>query len=160
MTVGRSAVQPLLLLLFEQARVDGLGRQPCVAPVPIKQAVGWQYVFVVFKQPVDQKIGSDIPKLGVAFAAAEMVPVDDMQDLMGDHAHGLLDAVPFAPLRVEPDAAPVCRHGADVRRIHPCEAKRDGADEGRPDEQPGARLGDDRGKLFHGGLTRMRPACA
>ena len=87
----------LLLLLFEQARVDGLGRQSCVAPVPIKQAVLWQYVFVVFKQTVDQKIGSDIPKLGVAFAAAEMVPVDDMEDLMGDHAHGLLDAVPFAP---------------------------------------------------------------
>jgi hypothetical protein len=76
----------LLLLLFEQACVDGLRRQSCVAPVPIKQAVWWQYVFVVLEQPVDQQIGSDIPQLGVAFAAAEMVPVHDMQDLMGYHA--------------------------------------------------------------------------
>jgi hypothetical protein len=106
------------------------------------------------------QIGSDIPQLGVAFAAAKMVSVHDMQHLMGDHAHGLLDTVAFTPLGVEPDTAPVRRHGADVRRIHPCQSKRDGADEGRPDEQSGARLGDDRWKLFHGGLTQMRPACA
>ena len=149
----------LLPLLFEQTRVDGLGRQSRVAPVTIKQAVGWQYVFVVLEQPVDQKIACDIPQLGVAFAAAEMVPVDDMEDFMGDHAHGLLDAVRLAPGRIEPDAAAVRRHGADIGRVHPCEAECDGADEGCPDEQPGAGLGDDRGKLFHGGLTRTRPAC-
>ena len=33
----------------------------------------WKNVFVVFEQPVDQQIGSDIPELGVTFAAAEVV---------------------------------------------------------------------------------------
>jgi len=91
---GRGLVFPLLcrrrllrggLLAFplvKKPRINGFGRQSCVAPLPIEQTIPWQDVVVLDQKPVNQEITGSVPQVGITPATSQVMFVDDVEDFV------------------------------------------------------------------------------
>ena len=134
----------VLFFLFE-AQIDGLDRQTAETALVVEQPITGQFVRVVGEQPVYDQVGGDIPSIRVAFAAPQVMFVDDVQNLVRDNAHGLAYALGFAPLSAEPDVPSVSSHRSDFRRLDPLQPEGDGTQKTSAHEQPFAGFGDDLG---------------